>query len=108
MRSVKKTFVAPNTCVCVTTATPAMISVLYGTCFLLPFEANLWLSEWTVSEDLGTCERERERQKKKEKVMTRKDWEGVFRDKIGAAAKHWKCNVMKRRGEKKVNEAQMN
>lgn len=81
MRSVKKTFVAPNTCVCVTTATPAMISVLYGTCFLLPFEANLWLSEWTVSEDLGTCERE----KKKEKVMTRKDWEGFQRQNWGSS-----------------------
>jgi len=41
MRSMKVHEVAPNTCVCVTTATPAMISVLYGTCFLLPFEANL-------------------------------------------------------------------
>ncbi len=49
-----KANVSENTCVCVTTATPAIISVLYGTCFLFPFEANLWLSEWTASEDLGT------------------------------------------------------
>lgn len=54
------------TCVCVTTATPAMISVLYGTCFLFPFEANLWLSEWTASEDLGTWERQYRLEKENE------------------------------------------